>query len=368
MSNTTSIFERFVIHLFVTNASTHQHRTTRLSFPVITHNQAASHTAGFVSIEASTFATAARAIDRAAMQRMRAARLHDEERELERRSQLVTAAPLTATTPPATAFTPPALGSALAATESSFFDVAPPAITRAELQRVRAMRLHAEERELEQAGKRAFDGKATGGVVSRSRADSMVDAAVASAYSYAASYAAAAAEHEVTDDADGSFTTALVSPVRSGLLLVPPPYTPAPHTSASGSDTAGVPVVGPVGSVFAFDLPNRSQLNRLRAMRVHDEERDLEATSQAKSAATAAAAAAALQCARDGIGGGASMWGTVSGGGAAWMADSRMRRDMQSMRARRLHDEERELEAAEKALSSGLVARSMLTSCLTPVC
>jgi len=231
------------------------------------------------------------------------------------------------------------------------------------------MRLHAEERELEQAGKRAFDGKATGGVVSRSRADSMVDAAVASAYSYAASYAAAAAaEHEVTDDADGSFTTTLVSPVRSGLLLVPPPYTPAPHTSASGSDTAGVPVVGPVGSVFAFDLPKRSQLNRLRAMRVHDEERDLEAASQAKSAATAAAADAALHCARDGIGRGASMWGAVSGGGTAWMADSRMRRDMQSMRARRLHDEERELEAAEKALSSGLMARSMLTSCLTPVC
>lgn len=275
---------------------------------------------------------AARAIDRAAMQAMRAARLHAEERELEHRAHLVAAAPLMATTPPATTYAPPALGSppvVVEAVPEAMF--APPAVSRTELQRIRAARLHHEERELERASAK----NTCVDVISRSRADSMLDHSA----SHGVGTTMAAASYE-----EGSS----VGPMSH---LIPPPHTPGPAKASSGG-VWGVPVVGPVGSIFAFDLPQRSELHRLRAMRVHDEERDVE---RAEADATVRKRARVDVCVPSfGVG---LSWGVTM---------TSTRRELHAMRARRVHDEERDLEAASIAGVSEL-SRSMLV-CQMPVC
>eukprot|EP00038_Savillea_parva_P006314 m.162939 g.162939 ORF g.162939 m.162939 type:complete len:314 (-) comp12248_c0_seq1:130-1071(-) len=268
---------------------------------------------GFVSPCTDELTTMARSIDRAAMQRLRAQRLHDEERQLETAERVHKASytSIALNTPPMSA-TPPS---------SALFET-PGVVSRTELQRLRAARMHAEERLLN-GDKTEFAAQTLTGSETGS---------------------------EIETGGGGG-------PLRrtvSGESVQGPD---------DGADDTVVVVVGRVAlqartNVFMTNdahTNNRTKMQKVRATRLRDEEIELES------------AEARRREARDGL---PKFTSTLSGGGAPRPDSvhramqkhraSRMRteertlydhdrRRLQQMRAQRLHDEERTLESASMA-------------------
>lgn len=208
--------------------------------------------------------SAARAIDRASLRTLRAKRLHDEEKELEAREQ-------------AQAF--PNADSPPADTSGMFGFAQPTAVSRAALQRLRAARMHSEERALDGVG-----------------------------------------EIETEDQENAAVETSVQSACVDLLK----------------DDCVPSSVLQPQTNMIVIGRPSRAKLQKLRAARLHAEEQELEAIATAPRQETQSF----LFC-------GPSM---------QQMRASRVhseeqglysgdRRRLQQLRAQRLHAEERRLDA-----------------------
>lgn len=210
-------------------------------------------TAGFIVKDTAALTTAARAIDRAALQAARAARMHAEERVLEAAESKPSAEAITIMTPPHSA---------------GFMKSAPvfnaPVVSRAQLHRLKAARLHSEERQLESAA------------------------------------------------------TEAVEPVEYSESKV----------MISGENV----IAWKDRRVFLFDIPSQSKLQGLRAKRLHDAERELEVAAEALADRNINTASAKIKTGRK-----------------AYVPPSLNRIELHRRKAERLHAEERVLELAAAA-------------------